>query len=85
MKKMRLAFDALQVQSFATSEHDAARRGTVRAHDAPTDQVECPTCDEAWDSCWNSCGGTCDNTCDRCETGSGCSFGFTVGFFASHC
>jgi hypothetical protein len=59
MEKMRLNFDELQVQSFATSGADA-RRGTVRAHDAPTDQVECPTVDPVWDSCWASCGGSCD-------------------------
>ena len=82
MKKMRLAFDELRVQSFATSGQGAARRGTVRAHDAPTDQVECPTCDAAWESCWDSCGGdcytrdTCNDSCGQCnDTGPICSWG----------
>jgi hypothetical protein len=86
MEKVRLIVDELQVQSFATTDEEAERRGTVRAHDAPTDPVGCPTADPAWDTCWGSCGGTCDYSCDRCEaTGPGCGNGFTTGFFASYC
>ena len=64
MKKMRLAFDALQVQSFATSEDEAVPRGTVRGHDAPTDRVECPAQDPAWATCYGSCP---ENSCG-CES-----------------
>lgn len=70
MDKVRLTIDELEVQSFATSNADAARRGTVRAHDAPTDQLECPTACPNWDTCWNTCGdtcgGSCGGSCDSC-------------------
>ena len=59
MRKTRLTLDDLDVQSFSTGDGDG-RRGTVRAHDAPTDQVECPTADPEWDTCWQTCVGTCD-------------------------
>lgn len=64
MEKVRLTIDELQVQSFATTGVEAAGRGTVRAHDAPTDAVECPTADPNWDTCWGSCGDTCGGSCD---------------------
>lgn len=69
MKKFRFTIDALQVQSFATTDQAVERRGTVRAHDALTDQVECPTADPNWGSCWNSCNESCQcsDTCD-CES-----------------
>ena len=70
MDKVRLSLDDLQVQSFATTELDANGRGTVRAHDAPTDEVECPTADPAWNTCWgtcgDSCGDSCGNSCNSC-------------------
>lgn len=71
MDKVRLTIDELQVQSFATTDRDANGRGTVRAHDAPTDEVECPTVDPVWNTCWgscgDSCGGTCGGSCDSCN------------------
>jgi len=68
MEKKNLTLSDLEVQSFATSGGATGERGTVRAHDAPTDQVECPTADVNWDTCWGSCG--CDtNAC----TGIWCS------------
>jgi hypothetical protein len=67
MDKIRLDVDELRVQSFATAEGDA-KRGTVHAHDAPTDQVECPTCNAAWDTCWDTCAGSCGGSCD-CGSG----------------
>ena len=59
MEKVRLTLDALEVQSFTTSTGAAAQRGTVRGHDLPTDQVECPTADPAWNTCWDTCADTC--------------------------
>jgi hypothetical protein len=59
MEKVRLILDDLQVQSFVATEPEAERSGTVRAHDAPTDAVECPTRDPAWDTCWDTCAGSC--------------------------
>ena len=59
MQKMRLVIDDLHVQSFATDRQSPAR-GTVRAHDAPTDAVECPTADVAYESCWQTCQRACD-------------------------
>lgn len=65
MDKMRLRFDELQVQSFATGG-DASGRGTVRAHDAPTDKEECPTACQAWDTCWDTCGNSCGCASANC-------------------
>lgn len=66
MEKTRLTLDELQVQSFVTTGMEAEGRGTVRAHDAPTDPVECPTVDPNWDSCWYTCGDSCGGTCGSC-------------------
>ncbi|MFL5386570.1 MAG: pinensin family lanthipeptide [Longimicrobiaceae bacterium] len=91
MEKMRLTLEELEVQSFATSRAGGEQRGTVRGHDAPTDQVECPTANGAWDTCWDSCAchsegntGDCTVICytDACGGGgggySGGSFYFTM-------
>lgn len=68
MEKVRLTLDALHVQSFATSSESPRGRGTVHAHDAPTDAVECPTGNAAdWD---NTCANTCMGTC-QCEGNTG--------------
>jgi len=83
MEKVRLTVDDLQVQSFATSSQPSPRRGTVHGHDAPTDQLECPTANVAWDTCWGSCacggGGNTDDCTvicwsDACSA-EDCSFG----------
>lgn len=66
MEKVRLTLDELHVQSFATTGGESGGRGTVRAHDAPTDQVECATQNPDWDTCWGTCGGSCGGTCG-CE------------------
>jgi len=58
MRKTRLTLEDLDVQSFATTSGTGAQRGTVRGHDAPTDQVECPTADVNWNTCWASCADT---------------------------
>lgn len=60
MRKTRLTLDDLDVQSFATTAGTGAQRGTVRGHDVPTDQVECPTVNQAWDTCWDTCADTCN-------------------------
>lgn len=65
MKKVRLVVDDLQVQSF-TTDQETRGHGTVQAHDAPTDAVECPTADPAFNTCW----GTCEYSCD-CPGASG--------------
>ena len=70
MEKVRLTLDELQVQSFATTDGPADARGTVRAHDAPTDQLECPTACPEWDTCWNTCGESCGGSCASCDCAS---------------
>ena len=80
MEKMCLAVDELRVQSFATSPEPSPSRGTVRAHDAATDAVECPTAYFEWDTCWESCAGSCDCSVD-CGGSRWCSWdcgGWTV-------
>jgi hypothetical protein len=67
MKKMRLVIDNLQVQSFSTDQESRAR-GTIRAYDAPTDAVECPTANVAFDTCWGSCDASC-----QCNPSADCS------------
>jgi len=84
MEKTRLSLDELEVQSFATIGAPDARRGTVRAHDAPTDEVECPTAYFEWDTCWNSCAGSCDCTVD-CGGSRWCSWDCAVTFHVTHC
>jgi hypothetical protein len=59
MEKVRLTLNELQVQSFATTEAAGKGQGTVRGH-APTDQVECPTANQLWDTCWDTCADTCN-------------------------
>jgi hypothetical protein len=49
MKKIRLALDTLQVESFDTAARSTAR-GTVRANSG--DSVDICT----WDTCYDSCG-----------------------------
>jgi len=71
MEKVRLTVDELHVQSFATTDRGVAQRGTVRAHDAPTDQVECPTADVNWATCKYTCGcggGNTDDCTVICES-----------------
>ncbi|HSU15377.1 hypothetical protein [Longimicrobium sp.] len=83
MEKKRLTLDELEVQSFSTTRAAAGQRGTVRGHDAPTDQVECPTADVNWNTCWGSCGcgsgGNTDDCTVICESDAcsamDCSFG----------
>lgn len=76
MEKVRLTVDELQVQSFTTSDEQSPGRGTVHAHDAPTDEVECPTAHAQWETCWNTCpgpgGGNTDDCTWMCYT-DGCS------------
>lgn len=72
MNKTRLTVEDLQIQSFATTSAAGGPRGTVRAHDAPTDQVECPTINADWETCWNTCtapgGGNTDDCTWMCYT-----------------
>jgi hypothetical protein len=64
MEKVRLSVDELAIQSFTTTAAEAEQAGTVHGHDAPTDQVECPTGPQDWE---NTCAGTCRDTC-MCAT-----------------
>ena len=69
MEKVRLSLDELEVQSFTTTDAADERRGTVRAHDAPTDEVECPTADYRWNTCFpTQCQGSCG-----CPASGACS------------
>ena len=69
MKKLSLSLDALEVQSFTTSE-GAPVRGTVRGEQEPCTCYTnctcpgCPTCYETCpNTCWESCNGTCQTEC----------------------
>lgn len=62
MEKVRLTLEDLAVQSFATSDEDPRRGGTVHGHDVRTDLYECPT--QNGGTCLGSCP---DNSCG-CET-----------------
>lgn len=67
MKKLSLSLDALEVQSFSTSEGTAVR-GTVRAEQDCTCYTctcpDCHTCAETCpQTCWESCNGTCQTEC----------------------
>jgi hypothetical protein len=72
MEKVRLTLDELQVQSFATTEAAGKGQGTVRGHDVPTDQVECPTANVNWDTCWASCADT--NCCGSGGDTDNCTY-----------
>lgn len=73
MKKISLQMDALRVESFETTSHPAALRGTVKG--AGTGVSACLTecggesCDPTCQSCEltqcqaETCGFTCENTC----------------------
>ena len=88
MEKTRLSLDDLEVQSFATTAPTGQQRGTVRGHDAPTDQVECPTADGNWNTCWDSCadscgcgggsGNSCENNCESTGCGGFSDWACTV-------
>lgn len=56
MKKMKLDFDALTVETFETGEDAAKREGTVKAHAETLDGS--PTCNGG-NTCWDSCDGVC--------------------------
>jgi len=77
MEKMRLTLDELEVQSFTTTRPAGEQRGTVHGHDAPTDEVECPTADVNWNTCWESCvhcgGGNTDDCTVICWTDGDCT------------
>jgi hypothetical protein len=90
MKKMRLALDALAVESFAT-ERASAGSGTVHgrgmdasypiACDPPSDSMDpfldtCQYATCAGSTCWQSCNGTCN--CGGGSAGCGtASAGYT--------
>lgn len=83
MEKVRLTIDELCVQSFATTDDSARRRGTVVAHDYPTDAQECPT---SWAA---TCAETCADTC-QCEGNTGdctiiCYTDAVGSWYASRC
>ena len=59
MRKIKLAVDTLEVQSFVISA-ESAGRGTVAAHDATQGG---PNCGSAYDACQTGlCTGACDPT-----------------------
>jgi hypothetical protein len=90
MKKTRLSLDDLDVQSFATAGAGAGEPGTVCGHDAPTDEVECPTANEIWSTCRYTCGcggGGTDDCTVICESDAcsaeDCSFGCSRGWYCT--
>ena len=83
MDKVRLALDELEVQSFATTSASPDRKGTVHGH-APTDQWECPTLDQNWDTCGWTCWSQCGSCNDSCDCYSGMCTG-SESFLATNC
>jgi len=67
MNKMKLDLDALQIESFDTSEA-REERGTVRGHDATEDLTFCQ----------ESCAGTCATHCWGLCNGGGDEHGPSV-------
>jgi hypothetical protein len=77
MKKLRLDFEQLAVESFDVTADAVRARGTVNGQlTAPAsclatdcNQNTCAaTCMTCPDTCWNSCGETCYNSCyGTCE------------------
>jgi len=80
MAKLKLNVEALEVQSFLTTDEQARSPGTVEGHDSGrtpslTRQQSCPgfeaTCPATCDD--YTCGGTCYDTCDyTCQTNCAC-------------
>lgn len=58
MKKMKLDFDALNVETFETGDDTVKREGTVRAHATDWQTCQGGTC-EGGNTCWDSCDGVC--------------------------
>ncbi|HEU4883044.1 MAG TPA: hypothetical protein VFT45_12380 [Longimicrobium sp.] len=58
MRKLTLTLEALDVQSFPTTEAGGNGRGTVRGRETGA------TCPDA-DSCWNSCECSYQDTCNQ--------------------
>ena len=61
-RKLRLALEDIRVESFKTTDDDAAGRGTVRAHDASDpcsgfDTCFCPSSGDEYP--YNTCAGSC--------------------------
>lgn len=78
MKKLKLTFDALNVESFETVDKDLDQRGTVRGNASDSTCVErlCGCGGETeWDITCGTCrGDTCYNTCPthfNCPTAAG--------------
>ena len=65
-KKLRLALDALAVESFVAVE-EAAGHGTVAGHDSTEADDGCSGLP---DTCYNTCYPTCYNTCLRSCAGT---------------
>lgn len=78
MKKMKLDFDALTVETFETGKDTVKREGTVKAHANTLDGS--PTCNGG-NTCWDSCDGVCgtyfcatiDDSCGAASCVYGCS------------
>lgn len=62
MEKVRLTIDELRVQSFTTSDAPSQHRGTVHAHENPTDELDCT----AGDTCYATCAFSCDCITEDC-------------------
>jgi hypothetical protein len=56
MPKLRLQVEMLRVESFATDDASAARRGTVQAQSAPPTEVFSCDGNTVCDTCANTCG-----------------------------
>jgi hypothetical protein len=84
MEKVRLDVEDLQVQSFATTWEMAEERGTVRGH-APSDEVECYTANNEWNSCWATCDCQNDWTVPCTDDCDYTNYGVCSGSWPSNC
>jgi hypothetical protein len=71
MKKLRLALEDLNVESFSTADAEEPR-GTVEGHGTLVEK----TCDMSCDiSCWTKCEDTCGQTENTCQGQFSCPAG----------
>lgn len=71
MKKLKLALDELQVETFQPVREQPGLRGTVHGNSGCCYPDE-PNYTQYWSTCQQTGGG---ETCDNCQSGNGCLTG----------